>query len=266
MTSTEEFLAWAEHDRNRSPHTLARYAAVLTALAQHGDPLVLDAEQVEAWWASRYEMAPATRANELACLRSFYKWATRFDHRPDDPPRRLDPPSVPNKVPRPIGQSDLGRLLGELTEDTPDLRRAGALGAYGGLRVAEAASLEWSAIDQEARRIYVRGKGRKERVFGLSPLLLDIILPEAAGNVVTAGGDPYTGATLQRKLNRLMERSGIAHTFHDLRKRAATLAIASTGNHLAVAQAFGWASIETASHYAVVGDETIDAIAAAVAR
>jgi integrase len=109
----------------------------------------------------------------------------------------------------------------------------------------------------------IQGKGQKERVFGLSPVLLDKILPDTGGNVVTAGGKPYTGSNLQRKINRLMERHQIPYTFHDLRKRAATLAIPKVGVY-EVSKAFGWASIETASAYAVVSNEALDAIAAAV--
>lgn len=262
MSAVDQFLAWAERDRKRSPNTLARYRRVLASLP--GDPLTIDRDGVEAWWATMYDAAPASRANALACLRTFYRWATKFDHRADDPTRRLDAPKVPNRVPRPIGEADLHRLLGSLTEDALDLRRAVALGAYAGLRVSEAAALDWREVDQEARRLYVRGKGRKERVAALSPVLLDKLLPATGGNVVTAGGAPYSGATLQRKVNRLMERHGIGHTFHDLRKRGATLALAKVPNPLAVAQAFGWSSIQTATAYAVVGDETLDQIAAAM--
>lgn len=188
----------------------------------------------------------------------------RFDHRPDDPTRRLDAPKIPNNVPRPIGSTDLDRLLGVLTEDVPDMRRAIALGAYGGMRVSEAAALDWSHIDLEARRIYVRGKGGKERVIGLSPVLLDKLLPNTGGNVVTAGVRPYSGAVLQRKVNRFIERAGIDHTFHDLRKRGAGLAMAKNPNPQAVAQFFGWSSLQTVTHYAVVGDEELDRIAAAI--
>ena len=261
MSLPDAFIEWADRDRGRSPHTIARYRAVLRQLE---DPARATVDDIEAWWATRYDASPATRENELACLRTFYRWMMRFDHRPDDPTRRLDAPRVQNKVPRPIGESDLARLLGPLTADAPDLRRAVALGAYGGLRAAEAAGLDWGMIDQESRRIYVRGKGSKERVIALSPLLLDKILPDVGGNVVTAGGRPYSPATLQRKVNRLMERHGIGHTFHDLRKRGATLAMAKVQNPQAVAQAFGWSSIQTVSHYAVVGDETLDAIAQAM--
>lgn len=261
QATVEDFYTWAERDRRRSPNTLARYRATL---GQLDDPLAATVEQVEAWWATRFDMSEATRANELACLRAFYRWATRFGHRADDPTRRLDAPRVPNHVPRPIGASDLTRLLTDLTDGAPDLRRAIALGAYGGLRVSEAAGLDWRDVDIEARRIYVRGKGRKERVVALSAVLLDLLLPEAEGNVVTAGAKPYSAATLQRKLNRLMERHQIAHTFHDLRKRGASLALSKGLNPVAVQQMFGWSSMQTVTHYAAVGDEELDRIAAAM--
>jgi integrase/recombinase XerD len=255
----EAFIAWAQNDRNRSPHTISRYRATL---AQLDDPLNADLDTIQAWWDTRLEQAPATRANELACLRTFFRWATKFDHRDDDPTRRLDAPKVPNRIPRPIGEADLAKLF-RVTEDTPDLRRAIALGAYAGMRVTEVASLDWVNVDQDRRRLFIQGKGQKERVFGLSPILLDKILPDTGGNVVTAGGKPYTGSNLQRKINRLMERHEIPYTFHDLRKRAATLAIPKVGVY-EVSKAFGWASIETASAYAVVSNEALDAIAAAV--
>lgn len=266
----EAFLAYAQHDRMRSPHTLARYREVLASLAMFGDPATMDTEQAEVWWASRYTLpsgelrAAGSRANELACARSFFRWATRFDVRRDDPTRRLDAPKPDNHVPRPIGAHDLGRLLGELTDDAPDLRRAFALGAYAGLRVGEAAELDWADVDIEQRRIYARGKGRKERGIGLSPVLLDKLLPDVGGNVVCAGGRPYSGATLQRKANRVLSRAGIAHSFHDLRKRGATLCLARGMNPEAVRQVYGWSSMQTVTHYAVVGSEELDKIAEAM--
>lgn len=261
MATVDDFLTWAERDRGRSPHTLARYRAVLASLEPFGDPLTIDRDAIEAWWATRYDASPATRSNELACLRSFFKWATRFDRRPDDPTRRLDFPNVPNRVPRMIGRTDFERLLGPLTEDALDLRRAYALGGYAGLRVSEAASLDWADVDTEARRMYVRGKGQRERPVPLSPVLLDYLLPDSGGNVVRAGGAPYTAGTLQRKINRHMARHGINHTFHDLRKRGASIALSKGANPAAVRTMFGWSSMETVSHYAVVGDDELDRIA-----
>lgn len=255
----EQFLRWAELDRRRSPNTIIRYKATLDQLF---DPLGMTVEDIEEWWQTRYHLSAATRANELACLRTFYKWATRFDHRPDDPTRRLDPPPIDNRIPRPIGEADLQDVFDVLRDrEELDLYRAAALGAYAGMRISETASLDWSDIDQDRKRIYITGKGRKERVMGLSAVLLDKLLPNTGGNVLTAGGESYRPDTLQRKMNRAFKAAGVDHTFHDLRKRGATLAIEKTGDIYAVSKAWGWSSIETASAYATVSDETLDQIA-----
>src|SRR5690625_5145545 len=126
MTShIQDFLQWAERDRLRSPATIKRYQ---TVLAQIPDPLNATVEDIEAWWSGRYDKSAATRQNELACLRTFYKWATRFDHRVDDHTRRLDAPKVDNAFPRPIGRSDrseerrVGKERGGRGKRSRDLR------------------------------------------------------------------------------------------------------------------------------------------------
>lgn len=271
---TDDFIHWATHDRMRSPHTVARYRAVLRTLVPFGDPTTIDIDGVQAWWDSRINLAdgtpraPATRQNELACLRSFFRWATRFDLRPDDPTRRLTAPNVDNAFPHPIGRVDLARALEACDErDVPELRRAIALGAYGGLRVSEAATVDWADIDLDKRLMYVRGKGRKERLAGVSPRLLDEILPALpAGNIVTAGGRVYSADALQRRVNRHLDALGIAATFHKLRGRYVTQGIAETGDIYAVARAVGWSSIETAKSYAALSDDALHRIAAAASR
>lgn len=263
MSAVDDYLRWAERDRNRSRSTLTNYRRTLEGVAREtGDPENATVEQIEAWWATRYEMSPATRANELACLRSFYKWCARFDVRPDDPTRRLDPPKIPNRLPRMIGRTDFEALLGKYTEDEPELRRAYALGGYGGLRIAECAALDWRDVDVEARRLFVRGKGQKERPVPTSAILLDHLLPEAVGNVITGGGTPITPAALTRRVNRHMGRHlDGRHTFHDLRKRGASIALSKGANPVAVKTMFGWSSMETVMSYSVVIDDELDRIA-----
>lgn len=257
----KQFLRWAELDRKRSQNTLKRYRAVLESLRNFADPATATREQVEQWWESRYGASESTRNNELACLRSFYKYCTMFDVREDDPTRRLSLPKVPIRVPRMIGRSDFERLLGELTKDEPVLRKAYALGGYGGLRISEAAALDWQDIDIEARRIYVIGKGNKERAVPISSTLMDYLLPEGEGNVIQGGGSPPSAAVLQRKINRHMARHGINHTFHDFRKRGASIALSKGASIMAVKKMFGWESTQTVEHYAVVGDDELDRIA-----
>lgn len=256
--------AWLAHcaAEGQSANTIRRRAAVLRSVGNAG---TATRDDIEAWWATRRDLSPATRSNDLACLRSFYKWAERWEHRKpeDNPTLRIDAPKVPNNLPHPAGRSDLDKLKAALPDD---LRRAVCLGAYAGLRVSEAAALTWADVNEETRRIYVRGKGSKERAVGLSPILLDELLPRVDGNVVTAGGKPYTADTLQRKVNRAMKRAGVDGTFHSLRHRFGTMAYAATGDLLAVGRAMGHSSPVTTAIYAETSDEMLDRIAAAVVR
>lgn len=255
------YLAHLEAER-KPPNTRARARSVLGAI---GNPGTATRDEIEAWWATRRHLAPATRSNDLATLRSFYRWAARWDHRNDDPTLRLDAPKVDRGLPRPMGRADLHRLLSSLPDD---LARAVALGAYAGLRVSEVAALGWDDVDLERRRARIVGaKGGKSRLVALGAVLLDRLLPEIPGaNVVTGTPDSLTAAQLQRRVNRAIHATGIEGTFHSLRHRYGTLAYQATHDLVAVGRQMGHSSPVTTTIYAAASDDAADVIAEAVAR
>lgn len=255
--------AWLEYQRaeRQPPNTVARRESTLRSIGNAG---AATREEVESWWATRRDLSPATRSNDLACLRSFYKWCRRWEHRDDDPTLRIDAPKVAKGLPRPISRADLHRLLGRLPDD---LRRAVALGAYAGLRVSEVAALDWADVDTEARRArIVNGKGGKSRIVALGPVLIDQILPDRGQNVVTGSAERYTAATLQRKVNRAIRAQDVDATFHALRHRYGTIAYQATKDLVAVGRQMGHSSPVTTAIYAAASDDVADAIAAAVER
>lgn len=259
MTLVEQWLDWLEHERGRSANTVATYARTMRTLPNAG---TATREVVEDWWRRRSDNKATTRANELSAVREFYRWCMRFDHRTDDPTIRLDAPRLPVRMHRYVSRAELAHLFDVLPAD---LCRAVALGAYGGLRVSEAAVLDWADVDRELNRLIVRGKGDKERFVGLPSLLLDRLLPETGGNVVAAGGKPYTGHTLQMKVNRAMHGAGVEHTFHALRHRFGTLAAANVPL-TSLARAMGHSSPTTTAIYVGATDSDLDLIAEAVTR
>lgn len=261
-----EWLDWLRHDKGRADNTIATYERTARSL---GFPLeTATRDDIEAWWRTRSidaEGKPrphSARNNELSALRSFYKWAARFEHRPDDPTVRIDMLRRQKRESRFVGADDLHRLLSVLE---PDMRRAVALGAYAGLRVSEAASLHWRDIDQDSRRLIVRGKGDKDRRIGFGVTLLDILLPDTGGNVVT-GGEAYTAHYLTEKANAAIKGAGVEATFHRLRHRfgfkAAEAGVAPTS----IARAMGHESLQTTMGYIAAVDTDLDVIAEAVAR
>lgn len=260
-TLAEQWLDWLSVERGRSQNTVDTYARSLRTLP--GDPATLTREQVEQWWRDRAAGSVATRNNELSAVRGFYKWCARFGHREDDPTIRLDLLKRPNRVSRFVGKSDLETLLNTLPAD---LRRAVALGAYGGLRVSEAASLHWGDIDHETRRMIVRGKGDKERSVGFSATLLDLILPDSGGYVVSGRATTMTGHTLQQRVNRAIKNAGVDATFHKLRHRFGYRAAEAGIPATSIARAMGHESLSTTMGYIAAVDSDLDLIAEAVSR
>jgi len=255
-------LAWLRWCMNEGipTNTTARRLSTLRSLPNAG---TATREDVEGWWLARAHHAPASRANDLANLRSFYKWCRRWDHRApgDDPTLRIDSPRVEPGLPRPMPDADLHKVLDLMTD--PD-RRAVALGAYAGLRISEAAALDWSNVDLEARQIRVmRSKGGKSRLIPMSAVLLAALLPNTGGNVVT-GGEAHDTDWLARRIRKAFRRAGVDATFHQLRHRFGTLAYRATGDILAVSRLMGHANINTTAIYAASNDEVAVRIANAV--
>lgn len=256
----QSYLEYLHVERGMAANTVITYARSLRTLP---DVVTASREDVEEWWRARSHLAPASRVNELAAIRSFYHWCRIWEHRDDDPTLRIPTLKVPKGLPRPVSRADL-RIL--LDSATPEMRRAICLGAYGGLRVSEAASLSWMDVDTETGRIRVLGKGGLTRLVGISPLLLDALLPDGGCNVVTGTSKEYTAPVLQRKVNRAIAAAGVHATFHQLRHRFGTIAVGSGANLLAVSRAMGHASPATTAIYAATSDAELDVIADAVTR
>lgn len=276
-----------------APNTIAARKRTLTAvgMTRVGG---ISREDLEAWWYERAEVvSAATRKADLANLRTFYRWCSRWDHRADDPTHRLEQPKVANGLPRGFSRAELDTLLDSLArvpfddvdgEDPAErdrrraaveeenarrteLRRAVVLGAYAGLRVSESAALMWDDVDLELNRARIlNSKGAKSRLVPLSTTLLDYLLPNTGGNVITGGARVYTAAHLQRRLNRAIQAAGVEGTSHQLRHRYGTLAYQATGDIIAVGRVMGHSSPVTTAIYAAASDEVADRIAAAVVK
>lgn len=258
--SVDAWLTYLARERGRASNTIAAYRRVLETLPAAP---TASREDVEAWWRSRAHLSPSTRNQELSAVREFYKWCRRWEHRDDDPCARIDPPKKPVRVSRFVGKTDLDALLTRLPDD---LRRAVALGAYAGLRVSEAAALDWSDVNVETRRVIVRGKGDKERVVGITTALLDHLLPDTGGNIVRAGAAPFSGHTLQQKVNTAIRAQGVDATFHKLRHRFGYKAAEAGIPPTSIARAMGHASLSTTMGYIAAVDSDLDLIAEAVTR
>ncbi len=145
------------------------------------------------------------------------------------------------ELPRPKKQIQLPNILGErdlerLFNGISNLKHKAILfTAYSaGLRVSEAVALELKHIDSDRMQIIIKNaKGKKDRVVGLSPVLLDVLrqyikqLPTKPRLYLFEGqyqGEPYNTRSAQRVFQLAKNGANIKKevSFHSLRHSFAT--------------------------------------------
>jgi site-specific recombinase XerD len=126
-------------------------------------------DDVLAWLGSR-PLSAKTRYNLLSTLGCFYRWAILDGLTEVDPTARIRRPKLRRYLPRPTANSDLEVALATAH---PRMRAWLLLGAMSGLRCMEIANLDRQDVHDEADPpvMVVRGKGGKERVVPLHPLV-----------------------------------------------------------------------------------------------
>lgn len=260
---SKQHIEWMKAQNHWSENTVNARARVLRSFPNASTATRAD---VDDWWQSRSHLSDNTRQVDLSNLREFYKWCMIYEYLDKDPSIHILSPRLGNVV---YDEKVSNEQIQELESKLPDdLRRAVMLGAGAGLRVAESAALDWSDVNSGDDSIkVVRSKGKKTRIVYVSPELiikLSVGARERRGNVVTAGGEPYTASQLQRKLNRAMQAAGCEFSSHELRHRFGINAYRASGDILAVGEQMGHASVNTTKLYASADTEVKRRIAAAV--
>ena len=160
-------------DLDRSIHTRLVYVQTVKRFRRHfGRPMTeLGVEEVTKYMRDLIRSpkhGPSTCAVYAAALRFVFCVTMK---RPEEV-MGLRTPRKPHKLPIVMTADEVRRCL---RATTCDRNRALIMLAYGaGLRISEVVRLQARDIDSERGVLYVReGKGRKERVVMLSPVLLE---------------------------------------------------------------------------------------------
>ncbi len=139
------------------------------ASGQELEPASIDHRALRRYAASLSErgQAPATVARKLAAVRGFFRALVELGERGDNPAELLSSPKRPQNLPRVLKPADVAKLLDRIPATTPLELRDRALFelAYAsGLRAEELISLDLDAVDFDAERVRVEGKGDKTRL------------------------------------------------------------------------------------------------------
>jgi integrase/recombinase XerC len=201
----------------------------------------------------------------LAGIRSFFRFLAKEGILENANVRAVKTPRIKRRLPRPLNVADAHRAIDEAGQHDVDwlgARDAALLTVlYGaGLRISEALSVKRGDVPL-GETLTVLGKGRKERLVPVLPVLRDAVDAYAAKIPFTGApssalflsrrGRPMSAREAQSLMQSLRGRLGLAEraTPHALRHSFATHLLAGGGDLRSVQELLGHASLSTTQTY-----------------
>ena len=273
-----DWLAALAHERRLSPHTLRAYGddaeRFLDFLVDHLGGAVnekalagLSPADIRAFITRRRHegLGPRGVQRALAAVRSFFRHLTREGILDNPAARAVKTPRIPRTLPRPLSEADAARALEEAGEEKVKwlgARNVALLSLlYGaGLRISEALALRRGDAPL-GDMLTVLGKGRKERVVPLLPVVREAVeayaklIPFAgaceAPLFLSRRGKPMSAREAQSLMQQLRGRLGLSEraTPHALRHSFATHLLAGGSDLRSVQELLGHASLSTTQVY-----------------
>lgn len=218
----------------------------------HAQPL-----DIARWLASHEEWSDSTVAIYTTCLSVWFKWLVLVDRRIDNPMLKLGRVKTPERVPRPISDDDVPKLL--TTRMWSSTRVMILLALLAGLRVHEIAKVRGEDIDLGSRVLWVKGKGRKLRQLPLHPLLVEMAseMPERGWWFPMRGheGEHVLSKSVSDIIGRTMRRAGVPGSAHCLRHWYATSLLDDGADIRVVQELMRHKSLATTQIYTKVSTE-----------
>jgi integrase/recombinase XerC len=285
MTHAALLTAWHDHlalALRRSPHTTRAYhraaERLLDSLPDGQDwatLAALDAPRLRQHLAQRRSegLVNTSAARELSALRAFLAFAREQAGLPAAAGPRLRGPRVKKGLPRPVSPDDavaLAEIVSDAAESWIAARdRAVLLLLYGaGLRIAEALALPASVMPL-GERLTITGKGGRQRVVALLPIVRDAVADYAAQVPYPldrqaplfrgAKGGPLAQGMVQRAMARARIALGLPDTAtpHALRHSFATHLLGAGADLRALQELLGHASLSSTQIYTRVDAATL---------
>ena len=273
---------WLESERRASRHTADAYgrdlSAFFTFLTDHlgGEASLKDLRGLKpadfrSYLAHRAGtgVARSSIARGMSTLRNFFRFLERSDLVHNPAVKAVKTPRLPQTIPKALDEGEAMAAIttaGEMYDEPWLAARDTALFLmlYGcGLRIGEALALTCGDVPK-GDTLRVTGKGRKERIVPMLPVVRDAInayrrncpfAPEPAAPLfVGKRGKALNPGVVQRQLRRLRAMLGLAETAtpHALRHSFATHLLAKGGDLRTIQELLGHASLSTTQRYTVV--------------
>lgn len=292
--AAEGWCRWLKAERRLAERTELAYrqdlVSFLRFLAGHraarvrlSDLAGLRLADFRAWLAWRHGegLARTSTARAIAAVRSFFRFLDRRHGLHNPALQAMRTPRLPHRIPRPLAENDARDLVAgarvEARELWQGLRdRALLMLLYGaGLRIGEALALDRRDIGvdpRDLRGLRVRGKGGKERLVPILPVVAEAIaaylaacpsppLPDEPLFKGARGGRLQPGV-VQRQVRVLRAGLGLPETAtpHALRHSFATHLLGAGADLRAIQELLGHASLSTTQGYTEVDGKRLLAL------
>lgn len=285
-----EWFAWLAHERRLSPNTLDGYARDLTGfLAFYSQylgfpPGLRDLETMRSADFRSYladlgsrGLSRTSTARAVSTLRSFFRYMDKWKIISNAAINAVRTPKVPKSVPKALGEAEAREVMdaiGELTDKAWVAARDTAvmLLLYGcGLRIGEALGLNRQDAPAEGV-MRVRGKGNKERLVPVLPVVADAVSAYLAVCPFDKGDDGplffgvqgkrLNARAIQDRMQKLRIYLGLPETAtpHALRHSFATHLLAGGGDLRTIQELLGHASLSTTQRYTDVDAARMQAV------
>lgn len=260
-----EWMLW-QHAAKRSEVTIQERCRVLAQfnVESPNGALLAQPMDIVRWIGKHTEWSPSTAATYHSYLRAWFSWLCLMEYRQDNPMIKVGAPKYPERVPRPVSDDDLLRLL--TTRMHHRTRVMVLLAALAGLRVSEIARVRGEDVDARTPRLYVIGKGGKRAWLPLHPLLAEV-----ADDMPRRGwwfpansrrpGDHIHSKSVSDIIGQAMRRAGARGTPHSLRHWTGTTLLDDGADLRTVQELLRHKSVATTQIYTKVPDQRrIDAM------
>lgn len=181
-----DFLQYLKFEKRYSHHTLVAYQKDLSQFVTYIDGQFgitgvneLSHFHVRSWLASMKDDKQSARTinRKLSSLNSYYKYLLKLGRAAKNPVRQLHSQKLPERLPSYLKEQETNHLLEE-TDFDPGFKGATDrmicdLLYQTGMRRSELLNLKEQDIEWALKQVRVLGKGNKERLLPLSPLLME---------------------------------------------------------------------------------------------
>ena len=272
-TLLEEFCLYSKHLKNLTESTVKRYRENITnyaKTAQITDISEVNQKNVQSFFFEgrvRRDWKTTTYRTYYMSLLVFFRWCQKNGHLSENYIENIVLPKMVKPLPKKLTRQEAQKLL-EVSYNYPYSRpflkyRNHAIFSmflFTGLRMSELLELPYAHVDIQNRSLFIRGKGRKERIIPLSTTLIKSLTPyirerKKLGKTCSAFfvsanlNMGYTKSGLKRLMTQMKVATGIQFKIHELRHTFATFMLEGGCDVYTLSKMMGHSDIKTTAIY-----------------